>query len=176
MTVTSSGEPNLPSAVLFIIALTMAGLGLVVFFLASTRFFRQVRVARALSWLGSAFGVISGLAYIAIAFTPANLLIEPHYHAVLAAFRAFLAVVVFYTAAIFVHKGYPRIYGAAYLLFAVLLAAYLWLLTQGPGLETTQGAVIQAVGQKLIVYAAIICTGFQSYGALRQVSLAERST
>jgi hypothetical protein len=93
---------------------------------------------------------------------------EAHTHFVLLAFRSFLVVVVCYAVAIFVNKAYPNGYGVVYVLFALLLAGCIWLLTQGPGLETEREIVIQATGQKAIVYAAIMCTLIQSWGALRQ--------
>jgi hypothetical protein len=171
MTVTSGGYPNIPSTVLFVITLTWAGLGLVVFFVAAPQFFRRHRLAFILSIVGTIFGVISGLSYVGVAFTPANLLEEAHYHFVLTAFRAFLVVVIFYSAAILADKDYPDGYSLAYIGFAVLLGAYIWLMTRGPGFDTPEGVMIQATGQKVIVYAAIVCTFVQSYGALRLKNL-----
>ncbi|HEY69546.1 MAG TPA: hypothetical protein G4O08_03070 [Anaerolineae bacterium] len=167
MTVTRSGERNTASMVLFVTALTLAGAGLIVFFVAMPQFFRQKRAVFALSWLGSAFGVVSGAAYIGVAFTPADLLRNLHTDFVLAAFRSFLVVVAVYALVIFLNPRFPNGYAAVYLTFALLLAGYIWLLTQGPDLETERGLVIQATGQKLIVYAAIVCTWIQSRGALR---------
>jgi hypothetical membrane protein len=168
MTVTRSGEPNTVSMVLFMTALTLAGAGMIVFFAAMPQFFRPKRVVYALSWLGSAFGAVSGAAYIGVAFTPADLLRDLHVSFVLAAFRSFLVVVAIYALVIFLSPRYPNRYAAVYLTFALLLAGYIWLLTQGPDLETQSGLVVQATGQKLIVYAAIVCTWVQSHGALRQ--------
>jgi hypothetical protein len=168
MTVTRSGEPNTVSMILFVTALTLAGAGMIVFFAAMPQFFRKKRVVYGLSWLGSAFGMVSGASYIGVAFTPADLLRDLHVDFVLAAFRSFLVVVVFYALVIFLSPKYPNGYAAVYLTFALLLAGYIWLLTQGPDLETARGLVIQATGQKLIVYAAIVCTFVQSCGALRQ--------
>jgi hypothetical protein len=51
--------------------------------------------------------------------------------------------------------------------FAGVLAAYVALITRGPGLETAQGVIIQATGQKIIVYAAILTIFVQSWGAIR---------
>jgi hypothetical protein len=171
MTVTSGGHPNVLAAILFIVALTVAGAGLIIFYLATLRFFQQPRLARVLSIAGSIVGVVSGGAYIGIAWTPANLFEAAHYNFVLLAFRSFLIVVVCYAVAIFVNQEYPNGYGVVYVLFAALLAGYIWLLTQGPGLETERGIVLQATGQKVIVYAAIGCTLVQSWGALRQQGL-----
>ncbi len=167
VTVTGGGEPNPIASVLFFIALTLAGLGLAIFFVAVPRFFRGTRAALALSVLGSVAGVLSGFAFVGIAFTPANLYLSAHGQFVLAAFELFLVAVVFYTAAIFASRRYPHVYAWVYLAFAVLLAAYVVLLFGGPGLGSAQGVIIQATGQKIIVYAALLTTFIQAYGALR---------
>jgi hypothetical protein len=108
------------------------------------------------------------MSYIGVAFTPANLLLELHTDFVLLAFRAFLVVVAIYAVVIFISPEYPNRFAGVFLVFALLLAGYIWLLTRGPGLDTQEGLIIQATGQKLIVYAAILCTLVQSLGALRQ--------
>lgn len=163
--VAHNGEPNWPAAALFVIALTGAGLGLIAFFLTAPRLFRHSRAALALSRLGSLFGVACGLSYIGVAFTPADRLMAAHVNFVYAAFTSFLVVVIFYGAAIMLHGRYPRRYAAAYALFAVLLAVYLWLLFFGPDIRTDSGLVIQATGQKVIAYASVVVMLYQAYGA-----------
>lgn len=166
-TVTHNGIPNPIGALLFFVALTFAGLGLVLFFLFSLQFFWRTRWLRVLSICGSAAGLISGFAYIGIAFTPANLLPVPHLQFVLLAFRAFLPAVLFYLVAILVNPEYPNRYASVYLAFGILLAAYIALITRGPDIDTAQGVMIQATGQKIIVYAAIITVFIQSWGAAK---------
>ena len=167
MTVTASGAPNPVGAVIFFTALTGAGMGLILFFLAIPQLFQVQRRLRWLSGLGSFFGVVSGLCFIGVAYTPADLLVTPHYHFVIWAFRTFLLAVLCYLPAIWLRPGYPRVYAGVYLVFAALLATYLWLLTNGPGFETSQGVMVQAAGQKIIVYAAILSMGIQAWGAIR---------
>ena len=166
-TVTRGGLPNPIAAPLFFIALTMAGLGLVLFFVVSPQFFWRSRLLKMLSSFGSFFGIVSGLAYVGIALTPANLLPAPHREFVLLAFRAFLPAVLFYILAIVLHREYPNRFAGVYLIFAGLLAAYILLITRGPDIDTAQGVLIQATGQKIIVYAAIITILIQSWGAIR---------
>jgi hypothetical protein len=166
-TVASNGSANTVAAILFFTALATAGLGLVWFFVAILQFFRQTRTLGALSILGSIFGVITGLAYVGVAFTPADLFLDIHRQFVLIAFQAFLVVSIFYTLAILLNRRYPNTYAAVYLVFAVLLALYVWLMFNGPKPDTPEGLVIQATGQKMIVYAAIICMFVQGYGAVR---------
>jgi hypothetical protein len=168
-TVTRGGLVNPIAAPLFFIALTLAGLGLVFFFVVSPQFFWKTTLLKVLSILGSLSGIVSGLAYVGIAFTPANLLPAPHLQFVLLAFRAFLPAVLFYLVAIFINREYPNRYAVVYLIFAGLLAAYIMLITQGPNVDTAQGVMIQATGQKIIVYAAIITIFIQSWGASKLV-------
>jgi hypothetical protein len=164
--VTKSGASNPVAASLFFIALTLAGSGLAMFFLAFPQFFGQNRILKTLSIIGSVLGVLSGLCFVGVAFTPADIFLDAHYQFVIWAFRFFPAAVLFYIVAIFRHPTYARKYGWALVGFFVLLVAYLLLLEFGPSVEESyQGQVIQAVGQKIIVYASIGSITFQAWGA-----------
>lgn len=155
-----NGAPNLMASVLFVTTLALAGGGLVYFFMIFPAYFQGERYGRWLSLAGSLFGVVSGLAYVGVAFTPADLFIDAHVTFVRTAFMAFLGAVICYAPAILLHPRYPRWYAAVLLAFAALLAVYLWLLFFGPS-----EIRIQATGQKLIVYAAIGVIFIQAYGA-----------
>jgi hypothetical protein len=50
--------------------------------------------------------------------------------------------------------------------FAICLAVYIWLLFNGPNIDSAEGLRVQVTGQKLIAYAAIITTLIQAYGAI----------
>ncbi len=165
------GHPNLVSAALFIPALTLAGLGLGAFFLAVPRFFQGDRAARLLSTSGSLLGVLSAVCFIVIAFIPGDLNLDLHIEFVLWAFRLFPAAVLLYTVAMF-RVNYPRRYAWVFVVFFSLLVAYLLLLEFGPEIETYAGMVIQAVGQKIIVYASITSIMAQASGARKQVKTA----
>lgn len=167
-----NGLPNTPSAVLFTTALTLAGSGLILFFVAFRQFFRSSTLVKLLSTLGSGFGIIAGLYFIGVAWAPADRASHAHIQAVLGAFRAFPIAATLYTVAILGERHYPRRYAVVFGLFAVLLGFYLLLLTQGPTLDSAQGLVIQVVGQKVIVYAAILSIVIQSAGACRAGSAA----
>jgi hypothetical protein len=104
---------------------------------------------------------------VGIAFTPANLLPQPHFQFVLLAFRAFLPAVLLYLLAILLNREYPNRYAGVYLVFAGLLAAYIVLITRGPDIDTARGVMAQATGQKIIVYAAIVTIFIQSWGAIQ---------
>lgn len=167
LTQTRAGRPNTISAALFFTALTLAGIGLVLFFIAFARFFTASPLSRVLSWIGSAFGIVAGLCFVGVAFTPANLYLPAHTQFVLRAFQAFPVAVTFFVAAILCQRDYPRRYALVFAVFAVLLIAYLLLLTRGPSSRAPVGLVIQVTGQKVIVYASIVSILIQSLGALK---------
>ncbi len=165
LTKTRTGQPNTISAILFVSALTMAGVGLALFFIAFPPFFARSQSGRLLSSIGSVFGVISAICFIGLASRPANLYLEAHMAFVMWAFRTFPIAVILYAVAILREPDYPNRYGFALVVFTTLLVLYLVLLTIGPGPDSPEGLLIQVVGQRIIVYAMIISMFIQAYGA-----------
>jgi len=166
-TQTFSGAANTVSAILFFVALTVAGLGLALFFLAMPRFFRQARLPHLLSRLGSAAGLVSGLSFVGVACAPVNLAGGLHRIFVQVAFLAFFVAVLFYIGAMLRTRTYPRRYARVCGAFVLLLAVYLVLLFFGPSLLSATGLIIHASGQKIIVYAALAAAFILSDGARR---------
>ena len=166
---TKSGAGNTPSAVLFTSALTIAGSGLVLFFLAFPGFFKETKKTRLLSALGSIAGVASGLFFMGIAWSPGDIALDRHVFFVIWAFRLFPVSVIFYAAAVFSSKSYPKVYGWVFVVFSMLLVGYILILEAGPNPRASvPGQVIQVTGQKMIVYASIVSIMIQAAGALRQ--------
>jgi len=168
-TQTHSGASNTVSAILFFLALALAGLGLASFFVTMPRFFRQGRAARLCSRLGSAVGLVSGLSFVGVACTPVNLHGQLHRLLVQVAFLAFFVAVLFYIAAVLRTSTYPNRYARILAGFVLLLAVYLLLLFFGPSLLSARGLIIQATGQKIIVYAALAAAFILADGARRLV-------
>ncbi|MGB1253457.1 MAG: hypothetical protein ACPG8W_22780, partial [Candidatus Promineifilaceae bacterium] len=97
--------------------------------------------------------------------TPANLLLQPHVIFVQAAFSTLMVTVLCYAFAIWRTLYYPNLYSTAYLVFGVFLAIYIYLLFGGPSASSDTGLIINATGQKLVVYTALINMLIQSIGA-----------
>lgn len=174
MTVAHNRAPNRLSSWLFVIALVCIGAGLAAIMMVLPQLFRHRRDLRLLSLAGSAIGVVTGLAYIGIALTPANLHLGWHMRFVQLAFRSFLVVVLLYGAATWRHQDYPRRYAFGWFAFAVVLGGYVWLLIAGPSARTPQGLLIQAAGQKIIAYSSILCVWWQCRGALQLATRMQR--
>jgi len=158
-----NGQPNTVSMILFFIALTLVGIGMVRFFIAFRDFFKDDKTGNWVSLLGSIVGVATGICFIVIAFAPYDLFFDIHYHTVFWAFRTFFVSVGIYSFVIFRQDHYPRKYGWIFIVFTIFLAAYIILLEFGPESSTSAGLVIQATGQKIIVYVSIICVMAQSW-------------
>src|ERR1700678_3633252 len=90
---TPSGAVNTLSMILFTSSLTLVGIGLAVFFVALIQFFRDSRSGPLLPYAGALLGVIAGLCFVGVAFTPWNLYFAAHNHFVMWAFRTFLGAV-----------------------------------------------------------------------------------
>jgi hypothetical membrane protein len=163
-----NGQPNPIAGVLFFAALTLAGLMLVLFFFQFRRFFLDTRRDQIISLLGSLLGLGAGISFIGVAFTPADVYMEAHVQFVIWAFRLLPLAILCFTLVMFNTPAFPRGYAFVFLGFFGLLVVYYLLLTQGPGFETAQGLVIQALGQKIIVYASIVSIMIVSLGAWRK--------
>jgi hypothetical protein len=170
---TGPAVPNTASFLLFSAALALAGAGLILFFLVFPRCFRTTAASRWLARAGTAVGVISGIGFVGVAFTPMDLALEAHEAFFLWAFRTFPLAVLLYTAAILFEKTYAKRYAALFGSFAVLLVLYLVLLVAGPDEHTPAGKRVQATGQKLIGYAAIASVFVQAWGARRTLRARE---
>jgi hypothetical protein len=166
---TRSGEANPLSAVLFFVGLLSAGSGLVLFSLIFPSLFRSTPLGRVAGFLGRLFGILSGICFIGVAFTPADVFKDWHIFFVLWAFRLFPVAVFFFSIAIFSEPGYPRRYAYLFIGFGALLLAYIWLLENGPSPSTLNGLIIQVTGQKIISYASISSVLLQAVGAKRYI-------
>lgn len=138
MSVSHSGQANPLARLLFTVAMNFAGLGMFFFFLAFWQFFRQEALTRLLSGFGSSLGVLAGVCFIGVAFTPHNLYLDAHTEFVRWAFRLFPLVVLCYTLAM-ARAQYSRREQVVFVVFFGLLVAYYLLLEFGPSVESYPG-------------------------------------
>lgn len=162
-----NGIKNTVSLFLFVVAMFLAGTGMMAFFAAFQQFFRAIPVTRTLSLLGSALGILSGICFLGVAAAPMDADIILHSFFVKWAFRLFPAAVLCYILVLIEEKKYPRFYLWELVIFLVLLIAYLLLLEFGPNISTYTGISIQAAGQKIIVYTSIASVMIQCWGTRR---------
>jgi hypothetical protein len=156
------GRSNLVSMTLFVAAMLAGGAGLAAFFVAFAWSMRESAVARVCSGGGAVLGIVASACFVGVACTPWDLYMRLHIQFVLCAFRSLLLATVLNLIATVVddHRGYRLI--GPFVAFIVILFGYIILLTAGLSGGPASDAVIQATGQKIVVYAALIMVIVQS--------------
>ncbi len=162
-----NGAPNTFPALLFQAALSGAGVALALFFLAFARLFWRGLALRVLVGFGTALGLIAAFCFLGVALVPSDVDSPRHGAFAAWAFRSFLGAALFYSLAIATQRHYPRAAAWVFVAFTLALAAYVTLISRGPLPSSPQGLLIQALGQKLIVYASIASIFVQSLIARR---------
>ena len=166
-TVARNGEPNTLSATLFVLGLTPAGFGLAGFFVALLPLVSNHSRARAVAWVGCLAGIVAGVAYVAVAWLPANRVPFEHVMAQNWAFRSFLVASVLLGFVTARSTIFSLRTAAVWWMFGGLLLAFILIGIFGPSRRTEAGLVIQVVAQKIIVFSALVIVAFQSHEAQR---------
>ncbi len=165
-----NGRPNPFGSLLFFTALASAGAALGVFWVSFARFFWNGLAQRIATVAGTFFGLLCAANFVGIALTPANIYPREHVHHVFAAFEAFPLAVLCFGAAMLLGRSFPKAGALIFAAFFAVLLAYLKLITTGPAPDSASGLMIQAGGQKLVVYASLLSIGAQSWVARRHLA------
>jgi hypothetical protein len=159
-TVAISGQSNIASMVLFIMAMILAGIATVLFSLAFTQLFTLSPLTIRFSRLGALCGLIAGLCVIGVGVVPEDLSSWLHNFCIYAALVVFVAAYLFFFLAVVRTKGLPKRISWVYIALGVVLAVYtiisVWVTFFGPAPGTPAWVIIQATGQKIIVYVAVL--------------------
>jgi hypothetical protein len=169
-TVAHSGIPNMISFVVFTIALSLWGITQIPFYISLLSFFRDNPHLRKISITGSILGIISGVSYVGVAFTPSDITGNLHDFFVLIGFSTVFFSIILYSYVIFSDKNYPNFYAFILTISAFILGVYFLFLFFTPDSQTSEGLFVYAAGQKFMIYTLLICNSIQAYGALKQKS------
>jgi len=157
-----NGRPNAVAMTLFMTAMVAGAIGLAGFFIAFAGTMRTSRNVRVLSLGGAALGILAAACFVGVAFTPWDLHMKLHIQFVLCAFRSLLCATVFDLLATLVDGRTRYRLGGPFLLFILILFAYIILLTAGLSGGPASNPVLQTTGQKIVVYSAILMVLAQS--------------
>ena len=159
-TVTPSGQSNTASMVLFIIAMILAAIATGLFSLTFTQLFTLSPLTIWLSRLGALCGLIASICIIGVAVVPEDLSSWLHNFFIYAALVVFVAAYLFFFLAVVRTKGLPKRISWVYIALGMVLAVYtiisVWVTFFGPAPGTLAWVIIQATGQKIIVYTTIL--------------------
>ncbi|MCL4867455.1 MAG: hypothetical protein KJ063_00670 [Anaerolineae bacterium] len=167
LTVAHNGQANTVSFLMFTTALSGAGFSLILFFGLLPAFFQSDYIGWQLARVGSIAGLIAGLCFIGVAFTPADQYLETHTNFVFGAFGSYFVAVLFYLGSMIRVPAFAPVYRALLVGFALVLGWYVWLLFYGP-----RDLILQVTGQKIVAYSAIVTIFFLAYGARKKLEAA----
>lgn len=173
-TLTRRHESNAVSLVLFVTGLVAIGISLVVASPVWKRVIAKPGSAMLFGHAAQVMSLLSGICYMGIAVTPWNLALGPHMLFVQGAFTLLLGFVICLTA-MQLQNDWPRRYLVSNLLYFVVLSGYVFILFDGPSLETLHGLVFQVIAQKIIVYISILNLAYQTLGVIAAESRAAQS-
>ena len=164
-----SGKSNAVSFILSTISSLIFDISYLLYFVAMLPFFKEKRIEKVLSVVGSSLGVISGIFLIGIALTPLDIFPYIHFLFVVFAFSiAFFAAVV-YSIVTFLNKDYPKLNALAYLVFSIAMFIYILTVLYGPAGNTQEGLTFQCTAQKIIIYIWMSHLVIQGYGAWKLI-------
>ena len=168
ITISHSGESNLVSHALFSLAATVAGIGLIPFFITMPKYFKSNKWEKYISIIMSSFACFFALTYIGIAASPANLFNDLHLICVALSFLGTFPVILGYTVLMFLKKGIPRYLCYVFLFFTIISIAYIISGFVALNLSGETQLVFAAISQKIIIYTemsvmVIVGPGMASY-------------
>ena len=160
-TISYSGVDNTISCILFNASLCICGVTFVMLFLKIRTLF-QFKI---MSSFATLFGVLGGLCFIGVAFTPANLLLDPHIFFAHGIFRCLLVASILYTILMFKTEGFENKYGYGFITLVVAVFVYIIISELGPDPRSHPGALtLQVISQKLIAFWLLLSIYFYSIG------------
>ena len=146
-TQTHSGQLYFHSSLLFNMALTLAGITYILFYI----FLKDLFPNKILAKLGSLLGICGAVSFIGVAFTPADEFIVPHIMANESIFRFFFLSTIIYSWLMYKNDLIDNKYLIGNVIFIVSLFSYILILAYGPKPYEPGGLEFQAVSQKFIM-------------------------
>jgi Na+/proline symporter len=157
------------SFLLFTISLSLWGVSQIPFYIVYQKFFIKNKRKKILSYIGAVFGIFTGFFFICIAFTPSDINGFCHNFFVLLGFGSVFISLCMFTILIFQNNDYPNFYAIIYAITSGIWVIFYLALFFIPKGDTSNVLFIYVSGQKIVIYALLICGIYQGYGALKQL-------
>ena len=152
LTIVYSGNQNFISSTLFVFATTSVCVGLIAYFLVMPSIMSRGKFSFRLAQVGSLAGILCGLAFMGVGFTPHNYYPDAHMFVVKLGFQLFLIVMLVHSLAIMNNTvGLSKRLVWIYIIFMVILCYYIYLLNWGPSIKEGNNLVIHVIWQKITV-------------------------
>ncbi|MFW9874713.1 MAG: hypothetical protein ACFFG0_16520 [Candidatus Thorarchaeota archaeon] len=168
-TVAHSGIINTVSFVLFTVTLSIWGAFQIPFYLIFPSLFKDSKGLKKFCFTGSILGILTGIFYIGIAFTPSDITDLLHDLFVFLGFSSIFLSNILYAIVIFKDPNYANFYAIVLIITATILGIYFIILPFSPNSQTIIGLYIYVVGQKFMIYTLLLCGIVQGFSAIKQI-------
>ncbi len=168
-TIAHSGISNTFSFIMFTVTLSVWGIFQIPFYIMFPSCFKDSKSLKKFYFTGSTLGILTGISYMGIAFTPSDIAGSLHNLFVFIGFGSILLSFILYAIVILKDNNYTNFYAIVFMVAVLILGTYFVILSFSPNSQTTTGLYIYVVGQKFMIYTLLICGIVQGFGALKQL-------
>ena len=158
------GNAQWASCLLFNGGTILLGIGYILMYRANPGMFKAGSVARRWAEFGSLGGMLTGLCFIAVAFTPWDICRGPHMVFVKMGMIGITVAVLAYMIALWMTKDIPSIYFWSYAFLMLAVGLNLYLVFRFNYVQKEEKETIQAIGQKVLGYINMFVLYFQAWG------------
>lgn len=151
LTRTPDGNPNSFSQALFIIALVVAAIALIPFWIVMTTIFSDLEGIKYFIYFGSILGLLSSPFLIGVAIFPGDTHGALHSMSARNFFLLFAIAILVYSIAIFFNKDYQNIYAIVGIIFSIIIVLFIFRFF----------SAINPIMQKTIIYGFCLWGVFQ---------------
>jgi hypothetical membrane protein len=170
--VTSSGEINTASSILFNGSLVLVGTTLVIFYMRFKDIFKTIGDSQksiVLSRLSQPVGLVAGVLFAGVGLVPHDLHFGAHVFFANYAFLVLFILSILHSITVYHSNFMSNRYALGYLLFCIVLLMYLYIIFLGPKISpgsnfSETDLMIQVISQKSIVLFLILSILIQVYG------------
>ena len=170
--VTSSGEINTASSILFNGSLVLVGTTLVIFYMRFKDIFKAIGDSEKsikFSRFSQPVGLVAGALFAGVGFVPYDLHFGAHVFFANYAFLVLFILSILHSITVYHSNFMSTRYALGYLLFCIVLLIYLYIIFLGPKISpgtnfTETDLMIQVISQKSIVFSLIFSILVQVYG------------
>ncbi|MCG3257857.1 MAG: hypothetical protein KAU62_17255 [Candidatus Heimdallarchaeota archaeon] len=161
-----NGEPNIVSRILYTTAINILSIAVILFYSIIWKFFRERKVTKWLSLVGSLFGITQGILYIVFAFSPADTAFSRHIILIYVSPGFLIGSILVYTIVFFIAKDFPRINAYSFLAMMIVAAMFATAVTIGAIRKDMVFHASRRVGHTFFNFIVTFNYGIQAIGAL----------
>ncbi len=161
-----NGESNTVSRFLYTTALDLLAIFVLIYYSIIWTFFQEKKITKWLSLSGSVLGVVQGVLYIIIAYSPADKAFTRHIMLIYTAPAFLFGAILAYSIVFFIDKEFPRINAYSFLTMIIITVLFTIAIAIGAVRKDLVFHASRRAGHTLFNFIVPIIFGFQALGVV----------